>query len=82
MKDEVIRELGIVTTRNEAGQHFTEWANHWEELEQAGLIEVRRPFHEATGVPYSQEYWSLEVTEEGQSLVDSYPELWPQGDLN
>ncbi|HLO97723.1 MAG TPA: hypothetical protein VK171_03925 [Fimbriimonas sp.] len=77
MTDEAIRELGIITTKDDAGRHFTSWARYWEELENAGLIRVYRPVHEATEIPYSQEYWSLEVTEEGQQMVDDHPELWP-----
>ena len=77
MTDDQIRELCVLTTRNEAGRHFTEWAQHWEALEKAGLIRVDRPVHEPTGVSYSQEYYTLEVTEEGQDLVDANPELQP-----
>ncbi len=48
MTDEAIRELCIAVTRNEAGRHFTEWMNHWEELESAGYLGIHRPIHEAT----------------------------------
>lgn len=71
--------LAEITTRDEAGRHFMERydeADIWE-LEEEGLIEVRRPRHEATGLRYSQEYWSVEVTAEGQDLVGAYPECWP-----
>lgn len=67
--NELVQELGIITTRNEAGQHFTSWSKHWEQMEEDGLITIHRPVH-ATGIPYDQQYWSLEVTQEGQELVD------------
>jgi hypothetical protein len=75
--DDEIRELCIITTRNEAGQHFTEWSNHYEALEAAGLIAIDRPSHHATGIPYACGEWSLEVTPEGQDVVDAHPELHP-----
>jgi len=77
--DETIGELCIITTRNEAGEHFTEWAYHYDELEALGLINIYRPVHEATGIPYGQEEWSLEVTGDGQEMVDNHPELYPVG---
>ena len=65
--------LSRITTRDEAGQHFT--TNYSDrdliELESAGLIAIRRPKHEATGIDYSSEHWSIEVTEAGQDLVDA-----------
>ena len=75
--EDAIRELCVLTNRNQAGQHFTEWSQHWEALEREGLITVHRPIHEATEIPYSQEYYSLEITEDGQDLVDANPELHP-----
>lgn len=75
--DDLIRELCIITTRNDAGRHFTEWSDHYERLEAAGWIRIDRPVHEATGIPYSMDSWSVEVTEEGQEIVDAYPELHP-----
>ena len=56
-------------TRNEAGIHFSEWMDHFEYLESVGLIAIHRPIHEATGIPLSQEYWTLEVTALGQNSV-------------
>jgi hypothetical protein len=73
--DELIRLLGTISTRNEAGSHFTEWADY-EPLEDLGLIVVNRPIHASTGIHYSLEYWSVEITDEGQSLVDCNPELF------
>lgn len=65
-------ELAELTTRNEAGRHFTEFSDHWEELEAAGMIEVNRPVHEPTGIPYDMQYWTLQVTDDGLDLVGSY----------
>jgi len=72
--------LAKITTRDEAGKHFMQLYPYdaLQELEKAGLIKITRPVHEATGIRYSEEYWSVEVTEEGQSLVDAYPECWPE----
>lgn len=75
LSDDAIRELCILCTRDQAGRHFTEWSRHWDSLEAAGMISVDRPVHDATGIPYSQEYYSLEVTADGQELVDANPEL-------
>jgi len=66
---EAFTELQHACTRNEAGIHFSEWMDHFEYLESVGLIAIHRPIHDATGIPYSQEYWSLEVTPLGQNSV-------------
>ena len=73
--DNQIAELCILTTRDEAGRHFTEWSEHFEALEEMGLIEINRPVHNATGIDYDQQYWTLEVTEEGIAVVEANPEL-------
>lgn len=75
--DDMIRELCTITTRDEAGRHFTETSEYWNDLEDAGLIEISRPVHAATGISYSQEEWSLEVTPRGQALVDASEDLHP-----
>lgn len=75
--DDMIRELCIITTRDQAGRHFTEWAEHYEALEAAGWIRIDRPVHTATGIPYGMDSWSIEVTAEGQEVVDANPELHP-----
>ena len=62
-------ELQIACTRNEAGIHFTEWMDYHQYLESVGLIRIHRPIHDATGIPYCQEYWTLEVTPLGQDSV-------------
>ena len=81
LTDEQIRDLCVICTRDEAGKHFTEagavYADHWEDLERAGMIAVYRPVHGPTDVYYSQEHWSLKVTEDGRALVDAHPELHP-----
>ena len=66
---EAFTELQHATTRNEAGIHFTDWMDHFEYLESVGLIWIDRPIHEATGIAYAQEYWTLEVTPLGQKTV-------------
>lgn len=70
--------LSTMTNRDEAGRHFTERyaGDVLDDLESAGLIEITRPVHQPTGVGYSHEYWSLEVTPAGVALVDAYPEYW------
>lgn len=73
----MIRELAVITTRDDAGRHFTEWARFTEELEELGLIEVYRPVHAATGMAYSCEHWAVQITPDGESVVDNNPELQP-----
>ena len=60
----------IVTRDN--GRHFLElWDDDLvESLEDSGHLEVRRPVHDATGIPYGQEHWTVTVTESGQEVVD------------
>lgn len=70
-----ISELHILTTRDDAGRHFTEWAEHYEALEQMGLVVIHRPTHAATGLTYDCSRWSVEVTAEGLGYVETYPEL-------
>lgn len=75
--DDMIRELCTLTTKDHAGRHFTETSSHYDELEAAGLITINRPVHQPTSIQYSHEYWTLEVTPEGQDLVDSRTDLHP-----
>ena len=70
--EELVEVLSKLTTRNEAGRHFTETCWCYEELERRGWIVVNRPIHEPTKIPYSQEYWTVELTEEGCREVDFY----------
>jgi hypothetical protein len=74
VSEDAIRELCTITNRDNAGRHFTEFSSHYRELESAGLIEITRPVH-TTGIYYSQEYWTVEVTQDGIDLVDASPEL-------
>lgn len=76
LTDEMIQELCEMTTRDEAGRHFTTWSEHYVQLEEMGLISIHRPVHE-TGIPYSLEYWSVEVTPKGLEVVEQNPELHP-----
>ncbi|MHB8180081.1 MAG: hypothetical protein ACYDDR_04560 [Acidithiobacillus ferrivorans] len=66
--------LSQITTRDESGKHFTEIYNAGDlaELEADGLITIDRPEHEATGIPYAQEYWSVEVTDAGIEIVEAF----------
>lgn len=75
ISDSLIRELSRITTRDDAGRHFIEWSKFWAELEFDQLIEIYRPIHEPTGIPYSQEYWQVNLTERGNDLVSQNPEL-------
>jgi hypothetical protein len=63
------RLLGQLTTRDEAGTHFTQnplFPNTWlEKMEAAGFIEINRPVHGPTGIAYGQDEWSVEVTPAG-----------------
>jgi hypothetical protein len=70
--------LSVIATSGDAGRHFSEVYSDAElsQLEAGGLIEITRPIHEATGLPYSVDHWSVAVTEDGQILVDNYPEYW------
>jgi hypothetical protein len=72
ISEEMISELCVATTRNESGRHFTEWMHHVDALESAGLVQIDRPVHDVTGIPYDEQYWSIEVTEKGMLLVDQH----------
>ena len=71
-----VRILSAITTRDSSGRHFTTRvaADEIATLETEELIAVNRPIHEATGLPYSVEHYSVEVTEAGVELVEAYPE--------
>lgn len=69
--------LGHLTTRDEAGRHFTEaYPGNWlERMEAAGYITIHRLVHEATGISYSQEYYTVEVSPEVAEWFDDYGDL-------
>ena len=71
-----VKILSTLTTRDSAGTHFTSRVSlgNLTKLENEELIAINRPIHEATGMPYSEEYYSVQVTEDGVSLVEAYPE--------
>ena len=76
---EALDQLLKMTTYTEGGRHFTEAYRRWMDLEAAGLIKVHRPVHEATGIQYSCEYWTLEDTEQGAAIAKELNELIEDG---
>lgn len=70
--------LSQLTTRDHAGRHFYERyaPDVLDCLESDGLITISRPVHDATGLSYSQEHHTVEVTEDGIQLVEDNPEYW------
>jgi hypothetical protein len=66
--------LGRIVTRNERGYHFPELYEDVDiaALEKAGLIQIDRPVHQPTGIPYSCEHWTVEVTQLGQEYIEAY----------
>jgi hypothetical protein len=79
----LIETLATITTRDHAGVHFT--ANYTPDeldaLEQNGWIVIRKPVHEATGLEYSEEHWSVEVTEAGAAVVEGEYEEQPRTEV-
>lgn len=77
---DAVRVLSRITTRDESGTHYTACYGRLEldALIAEGLLVETRPVHEATGLTYSEEYWSVELTESGQNLVDRRPEYWDE----
>ena len=77
LTDDDKRTLGSLATKDDAGRHFTqthsaEWLGR---MEAAGYIAISRPVHPATGIPYSQEYWTVQVAAEVAEWFDSDGEL-------
>jgi hypothetical protein len=74
--EDKVRILSTLTTRNSAGRHFMSLVpdDDLASLESDGLIVIHRPVDEATGIPYSVEHYSVEVTALGAGLVDVNPE--------
>lgn len=71
--------LSVICTRDEAGRHFSHVysAKSLADLEEEGLIKISRPIHEVTWIAYREERWSVAVTDDGQALVNAYPEYCP-----
>jgi len=67
---EVLMELGKACTFNEDGRHFVQFLRHWQDLEEAGLVAIERPVHSLTGIRYSQEFWSIRLTENGEEVLE------------
>jgi hypothetical protein len=66
---EVLDELTEFTERTESGKHFTEAFAFWRVLEECGWLAVHRPVHRATGLLYDQQYYSAELTDEGEEVA-------------
>lgn len=66
ISNEDLRKLGQLTTRDDAGVHFTRrYSREWlDKMEAAGMIKIHKPVHPATKLQYSEEYWTVEVTPE------------------
>lgn len=71
MRTKLVEALAGLSERDEAGRHFTETCYCLDELEARGWIEIDRPVHSATGIPYSREYWHLKITEAGLAEVEA-----------
>jgi len=71
------RTLGELATKDDAGRHFTETHdNGWLAcMELLGYITIDRPVHEATGIAYSQEYWTVQVSAEVAEWFDDQGNL-------
>ena len=69
--------LGALCTRNEDGRHFTEaFATDWlARMERLGYLTIDRPIHEATGLVYSPEYWTVAVAPEVEDCFDTAGDL-------
>jgi hypothetical protein len=71
----VLDELADFCERTESGRHFTEAFSYWQVLEECGWIQVYRPVHPATKLQYDMQYFSAQLTEEGEELANSISEL-------
>ena len=69
--------LSRITTRDEAGVHYTQRysRNSLDELEDLGLIKQTKPRHD-NGMWYSEECWFVDLTEDGKDLVDCNVAYW------
>lgn len=75
LTDAMIAELCEMTTRDEAGVHFTENREYYTDLERLGLIQINRPIHEQTGMDYDISYWTISFTPEALEVIDAHPEF-------
>jgi hypothetical protein len=66
---QVLHELADFCERTESGRHFTEAFAFWRVLEECGWLAVHRPVHRATGLLYDQQYYSAELTDEGEEVA-------------
>jgi hypothetical protein len=68
----LLKILGTLCERDESGRHFTETtdAEDLDDLEACGWIEIDRPRHGPTGIPYSEKYWGLRITDAGLAHFD------------
>lgn len=65
--------LGRLTTRDEAGTHFTQiYDPDWlQDAESRNFIQITRSVHEPTGIAYGQEEWTVEVTPFGIAMGET-----------
>lgn len=77
LTDDDKRTLGSLATKDDAGRHFTQThSDEWlDRMEAAGYITISRPVHSATGLPYSQEHWTVEVASEVADWFDGHGNL-------
>jgi hypothetical protein len=81
MNDQLSRKdrlmLGSLTTRNEDGRHFmARYSYDWlQRMESLGYITIIRPVHRPTGIPYSEDYWEVEVSPVVATWFDDYGNL-------
>ena len=71
--EEISEILSNLVTRDDAGTHFTSRLTSYvrNQLEKEGFITITRPVDGPTGIPYSEEYWGVEITDEGLALIES-----------
>lgn len=66
---EALEQLLAFCPRTESGRHFTEAFYYWQVFEECGWLAVHRPVHRATGLLYDQQYYSAELTDEGEEVA-------------
>jgi len=69
--ESLVEILGVITTKNEKGQHFTQLypSIAIEMLEARNWVKVNKPIHEKTGLYYNEEHYTIEVTEQGHEAL-------------